>query len=138
MERKLLNAAHLRLKSEHYSKNTSATNYNLYEMNILKLQKKLEVFQVQLQLQFDEVVNLTGVRDKLAAELAVSNRKLTLQLKEKDKQTAELLKKTEELLQLSSHVTNREIKIMMLENEIKELLKNTSKPKKNISANKII
>ena len=123
MERKLLNAAHLRLKSEHYSKNTSATNYNLYEMNILKLQKKLEVFQVQLQLQFDEVVKLTGIRDKLATELAVSNRKLTLQLKEKDKQTAELLKKTEELLQLSSHVTNREIKIMMLESELKELLK---------------
>ena len=124
MERKLLNAAHLRLKSEHYSKNTSATNYNLYEMNILKLQKKLEVFQVQLQMQYDEVVNLTSKRDELAAELAVSNRKLALQLKEKDKQTAELLKKSEELFQLSSHQTNREIKIMMLENEIKELLKN--------------
>jgi len=124
MERKLLNAAHLRLKSEHYSKNTSATNYNLYEMNILKLQKKLEVFQVQLQMQYDEVVNLTSKRDELAAELAISNRKLALQLKEKDKQTAELLKKSEELFQLSSHQTNREIKIMMLENEIKELLKN--------------
>ena len=123
MERKLLNAAHLRLKSEHYSKNTSATNYNLYEMNILKLQKKLEVFQVQLQMQYDEVVNLTSKRDELAAELAISNRKLALQLKEKDKQTAELLKKSEELFQLSSHQTNREIKIMMLENEIKELLR---------------
>ena len=123
MERKLLNAAHLRLKSEHYSKNTSATNYNLYEMNILKLQKKLEVFQVQLQLQFDEVVNLTSKRDELAAELAISNRKLALQLKEKDKQTAELLKKSEELFQLSSHQTNREIKIMRLENELNELFR---------------
>ena len=123
MKKKDHNTTQLRQKAEQHLENTSPKDINEEEINIMKLQQELEVYHIELQMQYDELVKVNGIRDKLATELAVSNRKLTLQLKEKDKQTAELLKKTEELLQLSSHYTNREIKIMMLESELKELLR---------------
>ena len=123
MDKKEHYATRLRQKAEQQLKNTSPNDFNEKEMNILKLQHELEVYHIELQMQYDELVNTTVKRDELADELVHINKELMTQLEEKDKITRELFKKSDELLQLNSHQTNREIKIMRLESELKELLR---------------
>ena len=123
MDKKEHYATRLRQKAEQKLKNTSPNDFNEKEMNILKLQHELEVYHIELQMQYDELVNTTVKRDELADELVLINKELMTQLEEKDKITRELFKKSDELLQLNSHQTNREIKIMRLESELKELLR---------------
>ena len=123
MDKKEHYATRLRQKAEQQLKNTSPNDFNEKEMNILKLQHELEVYHIELQMQYDELVNTTVKRDELADELVLINKELMTQLEEKDKITRELFKKSDELLQLNSHQTNREIKIMRLESELKELLR---------------
>jgi len=114
----------LRQKAEQQMENTLPTDFTEKEINILKLQHELEVYRIELQMQYDELISLNGKSDKLTAELAITNTELLVQLKEKDKRTEELLKKTNELQQFISFHTNNAIKMMNLENELKELLKN--------------
>ena len=123
MKKKENNTTQLRQKAKQHPENTAPTDFNPEEINILKLQHELEVYHIELQMQYDELVNTTVKRDELADELVHINKELMTQLEEKDKITRELFKKSDELLQLSSHQTNREIKIMRLESELKELLR---------------
>jgi|GEM_PF-5783664 len=123
MKKKELYTTQLRQKAEQHLENTSPTDFNEKEINILKLQHELEVYHIELQMQYDELVSLNGKTDKLTAELAITNTELMIQLKEKDKRTEELLKKTNELQQFMSFHTNNAIKIMNLETELKELLR---------------
>jgi len=113
----------LRQKAEQQMENTLPTDFTEKEINILKLQHELEVYRIELQMQYDELISLNGKSDKLTAELAITNTELLVQLKEKDKRTEELLKKTNELQQFISFHTNNAIKMMNLENELKELLR---------------
>jgi len=113
----------LRQKAEQQMENTLPTDFTEKEINILKLQHELEVYRIELQMQYDELISLNGKSDKLTAELAISNTELMTQLKEKNKRTEELLKKTNELQQFISFHTNNAIKMMNLENELKELLR---------------
>ena len=124
MKKNELYTTQLRQKAEQQMENTLPTDFTEKEMNILKLQHELEVYRIELQMQYDELISLNGKSDKLTAELAITNTELMVQLKEKDKRTEELLKKTNELQQFISFHTNNAIKMMNLENELKELLKN--------------
>jgi len=123
MNKKELYASQLRQKAEEQLNDTSPTNINQQEMDIMKLQHELEVYHIELQMQYEEIVNMTGKKDEMVAELDHINQELRTQLEEKNTITRELLKKTDELLQMNSHQTNREIKIMRLENELKDLLR---------------
>jgi len=107
MKKKEHNTTQLRQKAEQHLENTAPTDFNQQEINILKLQHELEAYHIELQMQYDELVKLTGIRVNLAAELVVTIRDLMTQLEEKYKTTRELFKKSDELLHLSSHVTNR-------------------------------
>jgi len=123
MKKKDHNTTQLRQKAEQHLENTSPKDINEEEINIMKLQQELEVYHIELQMQYDELVKENGIRVKLANELIVSNHELMTQLQEKYKITRELFKKSDELLQLNSQQTNREIKIMRLENELNELFR---------------
>ena len=124
MKKNELYTTQLRQKAEQQMENTLPTDFTEKEINILKLQHELEVYRIELQMQYDELISLNGKSDKLTAELAITNTELLVQLKEKDKRTEELLKKTNELQQFISFHTNNAIKMMNLENELKEQLKN--------------
>ena len=123
MKKKDHNTTQLRQKAEQHLENTSPKDINEEEINIMKLQQELEVYHIELQMQYEEIVNMTGKKDEMVAELDHINQELRTQLEEKNTITRELLKKTDELLQMNSHQTNREIKIMRLENELKDLLR---------------
>ena len=123
MKKNELYTTQLRQKAEQQMENTLPTDFTEKEINILKLQHELEVYRIELQMQYDELISLNGKSDKLTAELAITNTELLVQLKEKDKRTEELLKKTNELQQFISFHTNNAIKMMNLENELKELLR---------------
>ena len=123
MKENELYATLLRQRAEDHMKHTTATDFEEYEINILKLQHELEVFQIELQMQYEEIVKLTAIKEELTAELLTFNLEMMNHLEEKDKLSDELLKKTSDLQLLSSHHTNREIKLLKLEEEIVQLLK---------------
>jgi len=54
----------LRQKAEQQMENTLPTDFTEKEMNILKLQHELEVYRIELQMQYDELISLNGKSDK--------------------------------------------------------------------------
>ncbi len=113
----------LRQKAEEQLANDpQISDLNVLEMDIMKLQHELQVYLIELDMQYNELSLQHAGNEERETNLLNANKELAEQNNEKVKRVEELIKLTDKLEHLNSFLLDREVKMIELKKEINDLL----------------
>jgi len=107
------------------------SDVKLPEYDLLKHYHELQIYQIELDMQNEELAIQQKKGEVQTVELKQTKKKLAVLYQEFDKQTLQL-KKMEEIEQINNCFIGRELKMIELKKEINELLQKEGQEEKYV------